>query len=129
MTDKRLPVCNPMYQERRLDGVWAHLELDPKRGTVLVPDTACKDAEPCIVCGAPTLEGIGHDIGCMAADTQNVRKARAGRLIRRAAERRRRRYAAWHAHADYLEREYPAQLVREAAMLVRRLYFASLGAL
>jgi len=38
-----LPVCNPQYQERRLDGVMAHLELDPRHGTILVPDTACKE--------------------------------------------------------------------------------------
>lgn len=38
-----LTVCNPMYQERRLDGVMAHLELDPRHGTILVPDTACKE--------------------------------------------------------------------------------------
>lgn len=36
-----LPVCNPTYQEQRTDGVWAHLEYDPQRGTVLVPDVAC----------------------------------------------------------------------------------------
>lgn len=40
---ERLPVCNPQYQERRLDGVWAHLELDPERGTVLVRDRECRD--------------------------------------------------------------------------------------
>lgn len=43
-TDPRiLTVCNPQYQERRRDGVMAHLELDPRHGTILVPDTACKD--------------------------------------------------------------------------------------
>ena len=67
-----MPVCNPMYQEPRTDGVMAHLELDPRTGgTVLVPDTACKDAEPCIVCGAPILQGIGHDKGC-ALEWQNT---------------------------------------------------------
>lgn len=38
-----LPVCNPQYQERRLDGVMAHLEYDPRQGTILVQDTGCKD--------------------------------------------------------------------------------------
>lgn len=38
-----LPVCNPMHQERRMDGVAAHLEYDPKHGTVLVRDRDCKD--------------------------------------------------------------------------------------
>ena len=38
-----LKVCNPQYQERRLDGVMAHLEYDPQRGTVLVQDTACQE--------------------------------------------------------------------------------------
>jgi hypothetical protein len=38
---ERLRVCNPQYQERRLDGVWGHLELDPKHGTVLVRDRDC----------------------------------------------------------------------------------------
>jgi len=101
------PVCNPMYQERRLDGVLAHLEYDPKHGTILVPDSACKDraaldavemfqvrmapgeetytareyetvrgmvadaardleyGTPCLVCGAPIIDGIDHDVGCM----------------------------------------------------------------
>lgn len=38
-----LTVCSPMYQERRLDGVMAHLEYDPEGGTLLVEDTACRD--------------------------------------------------------------------------------------
>lgn len=37
-----LPVCNPTYRHRLADGVMAHLEYDPERGTVLVPDAACK---------------------------------------------------------------------------------------
>lgn len=40
---ERLRVCNPQYQERRLDGVWAHLEYDPKHGTVLVRDRDCRE--------------------------------------------------------------------------------------
>lgn len=41
---RTLPVCNPMYQERRMDGVAAHLENDPRTGgTILVRDRSCKD--------------------------------------------------------------------------------------
>lgn len=40
--EEPLPICNPEYRHRRADGVMAHLEYDPQRGTVLVPDAACK---------------------------------------------------------------------------------------
>lgn len=56
------------------------------------------------------------------------RRERAGHLIQRAAARRRRRYKAWQAHPDYLTREHPALLVREASMLTDRLYALWLGA-
>lgn len=36
-------ICNPAYRHTRADGVACHLEYDPQRGTVLVPDSACKD--------------------------------------------------------------------------------------
>jgi hypothetical protein len=58
------------------------------------------------------------------------RKDRAGRLLQLAAARRKRRYMAWQSAGrpeDYEAREAPALLVREAAMLVRRLYEVYLG--
>lgn len=39
------------------------------RSPIEHPPTGCADREaaPCLVCGAPILDGIGHDAGCMVA--------------------------------------------------------------
>lgn len=57
----------------------------------------------------------------------STRTDRAGRLIIRAGQRRKRRYLAWQSQRDYLTREYPATLVREASSLLDRLYAVFLG--
>lgn len=71
-------VCNPQYQERRLDGVMAHLEYDPKHGTILVRDTECKERESTMprytadeLRDLPTIEqGQADDLKVRDGDTK-----------------------------------------------------------
>lgn len=77
---RHIKVCSPMYQERRLDGVMAHLEMDPQTGgTVLVEDTACSkrdeiDRAALVADAAEAVERFGEDeLEAYAASTRAQR--------------------------------------------------------
>ena len=67
---------------------------------------SCHDAEPCLVCGAPILDGIGHDPGCMAAGLCGERLSDPDGFTTQCSEP----WGVEHSHHDATAREYAAYI-------------------